>query len=70
MSTLTPEQQQPVIQERAELLARIEAIQTLIAEKSVSPGEQSRLTRQLVFMQGYEGVLSERIEEFPPEAKK
>lgn len=67
---MSTEQQQPVIDERTELQARITAIQTLIAEKSVSPGEQNRLTRQLAFMQGYEGVLSERIEEFPPEAKK
>lgn len=59
--------QQRVVDEKAELsekLDKLEAFEGGAIYAKLSPGEQSRLTRQLFIMKLYEQVLAERIFNF------
>ena len=60
--------QQRVVDEKAELsekLDKLESFEGGAVYASLSPAEQSRLTRQLLIMKLYGQVLAERISAFP-----
>ena len=62
-----PPHQVRVVEEKRELLTRVEALGRFLGTPvfaGLEPGEQSRLRRQLGVMQEYADILTERIRHF------